>query len=321
MVFSSVDEVAEFVALMRMVADRRGVVGFRRVAQLFGVSASVVRTIEARAAHLIGPPPTALAVQLSARWNAAHLLQSPADEDLGRSTSPLADALAVLQLRLRSLPLAAFVERSAMLFASLKGRHLIALQAGQVMSGGDPDADDIDDFMGSRRLDALLRSALQLERGGAPPAGECRWYSVIPACTAPLAAWEHTDPPWPTIPGTDAPLDTARERALLFSRLGSFCRRVDAAAAGVSAPPHARHCSLRRRGGAHLHARGGCSREGECRDARGRGRLRGEHRTHVRRAASRRDCGRGTGGGRGVRSRRAAGPTRFDTAPVSAEAW
>jgi len=149
----------------------------------------------------------------------------------------LVDALAVLQLRLRSLPLAAFVERSAMLFASLKGRHLIALQAGHVMSGGDPDADDIDGFMGSRRLDALLRSALQLERGGAPPAGECRWYSVIPACTAPLAAWEHTDPPWPTIPGTDAPLDTARERALLFSRLGLFCRRVDAAAAGVSAPP------------------------------------------------------------------------------------
>ena len=83
MVFLSVDEVAEFVALMRMVADRRGVVGFRRVAQLFGVSASVVRTIEARAAHLIGVPPTALAVQLSARWNAAHLLQSSADETWG----------------------------------------------------------------------------------------------------------------------------------------------------------------------------------------------------------------------------------------------
>ena len=213
----------------------------------------------------------ALAVQLTARWKATHLLQSSADEDLARSLATMVDTLAVLELRLRSLPLAAFVERSAMLFASLKGRHFNALQAGQVMSCGDPDADGVDDIIGNQRLDKLLRSALRLERPCAPSPGECRWYSTIPACTAPLAAWEHTDPPWPTVPGwagTAAPLDTARERASLYSGLGWFCRHVDATAAGESAPPPARDGSLRHRGGARLDARGGCSRECECQDAR-----------------------------------------------------
>ena len=57
-------------------------------------------------------------------------------------------------------------------------------------------------------------------------------------------------------------------------------------------------------------ARGGCSRADECRDARGRGLLRGERRAHVRRAPPRRDFGRGAGGGRGVRSRRVTSSTR-----------
>ena len=49
MPFQSVDEVLEFSSLMRLVVDRRGVVDFRRVAGLFGVSASDVATIEVRA--------------------------------------------------------------------------------------------------------------------------------------------------------------------------------------------------------------------------------------------------------------------------------
>ena len=235
MTFQSVDEVLEFSSLMRLVVDPRGVVDFRRVAGLFGVSASDVATIEVRSAHLIRAPPVALAKLLSARWRATHLLQSSADEDLGRSVSPLVDALAVLELRLQSLPLAAFVERAAFLYASVKGRHLIALQAGQVMPAGDPDADDIEDIVGDYELNGLLRSALQLERGDAPITGECRWYSIITACTPPLATWESTDPPWP-IRETAAPLDTARD-ALMFSTLRRFCGHIDAAAADESAPP------------------------------------------------------------------------------------
>ena len=150
--------------------------------------------------------------------------------------SPLVDALAVLELRLRSLPLAAFVERAAFLYAPVKGRHLIPLQASQVMpAGGDPDADDIEDIVGDYGLDGLLRSALQLERGDAPITGECRWYSIITACTPPLAVWESTDPPWP-IRETAAPLDTARD-ALMFSTLRRFCGHIDAAAADESTPP------------------------------------------------------------------------------------
>ena len=57
MAFMSVDEVAEFAALMRLVVDHRGVLDFRWVAALFRVSASVVNTIEARAAHVVGTPP------------------------------------------------------------------------------------------------------------------------------------------------------------------------------------------------------------------------------------------------------------------------
>ena len=225
MAFLSVDEVNEFVALMRLVVDPRGVVDFRRVARLFRVSASVVNTIEARAAHLVGTPPMTVAVQLYARTS---------------EVRPLVDALVVLELRLRSLPLAAFVERAAMLFASLKGRHFTALQAGQVVSGGDPGADDVDDIIGNQRLDELLRCAMLVERGGTPLPLECQWYSVIPACTAPLAAWEHAVPPWPTIPewaGTAALVVPRRERGAVFSRLRWFCYAVDATAAEESAPP------------------------------------------------------------------------------------
>ena len=225
MAFLSVDEVNEFVGLMRLVVDRRGVVDFRRVARLFRVSASVVNTIEARASHLVGTPPMTVAVQLYARTS---------------EVRPLVDALVVLELRLRSLPLAAFVERAAMLFASLKGRHFTALQAGQVVSGGDPGADDVDDIIGNQRLDELLRCAMQLERGGTPLPLECQWYSVIPACTAPLAAWEHAVPPWPTIPGwagTAALVVPRRERGAVFSKLRWFCSALDATAAEESAPP------------------------------------------------------------------------------------
>ena len=225
MAFLSVDEVNEFVALMRLVVDPRGVVDFRRVARLFRVSASVVNAIEARAAHLVGTPPMTVAVQLYARTS---------------EVRPLVDALVVLELRLRSLPLAAFVERAAMLFASLKGRHFTALQAGQVVSGGDPGADDVDDIIGNHRLDELLHCAMQLERGGTPLPLECQWYSVIPACTAPLAAWEHAVPPWPTIPGwagTAALVVPRCERGAVFSRLRWFCCAVDATAAEMSAPP------------------------------------------------------------------------------------
>ena len=240
MAFLSVDEVGEFASLMRLVVDHRGVIDFRRVARLFRVSVSVVDTIEARAAHMVGTPPMSVAVQLYARWKAAQVLQSSTDESLARSASPLVDALVVLELRLRTLPLAAFVERAAMLFASLKGRHFTALQAGQVMPGGGPDADDVDDIIGNQRLDELLRCAMQVEQGGTPLPLDCQWYSVIPACTAPLAAWEHAVPPWPTIPGwagTAALVVPRRERGAVFSRMQWFCSAVDATAAEESAPP------------------------------------------------------------------------------------
>ena len=159
---------------MRVVVDHRGVYDFRLVAKLFHVSTSVVETIEARAAPMVGTPPMKIAMQLYARWRAGWLVQSPVDEDLARSLRPLLDEIMVLELRLRSLSLGAFVERAAFLYSSLKGRQLTALQAGQVMASGDPDADDVDDIIGNMRLDKLLRCAMRLEQGGPPSTtGEC----------------------------------------------------------------------------------------------------------------------------------------------------